>query len=502
VLDLDVVRDVLAKAHAKRNPEKVEKNDRILDRGLADGAALPWRPARPYELTDEGLSQRLLDEHGHHLRYVTEWGKWIGYDGKSWRLAGDTAPAMLSMRDLTTSLRDEAEYVGGARGKALQGAARKCASASGAASVVRMASPLPRFRIGIDALDPAPMLLGCANGVIDLGNGALHEHHPSHLITSSTHLAYDADAMCPRWDRFMREVCCDDLDLVRYLQRAIGYTLTAHTTEHALFFLYGGGANGKSTFLNVLGRLLGEYATTCSAELVLAKKHEQHPTAIAALYGKRLAIVGEVDDGRAWDEATVKNLTGGDVITARRMREDNWLFRPIHKLWIAGNYRPGVRGCDNGIWRRMRLIPFEANFHGNEDRHLMAKLTAELPGILAWAVRGCVAWQREGLEMPQAIAKATSEYRDEQNFFGAFAEECLEVVPNVQEHQLSRAQVVQMYTQWAIRNGAPTLGARAIAERLRAVGPVGEHRSNGVVYWTCLRVRPRNLAPEKSNAPN
>jgi putative DNA primase/helicase len=355
--------------------------------------------------------------------------------------------------------------------------------------VVRMASPLNKLRISAAQLDPHPMFLSCVNGTIDLDRAALLDHDPEHLITGATEIIYNPDAPCPTWDRFMSEICDGDIDLVAYLQRAVGYSLTARVEEQCLFFLYGNGANGKSTFLAVLQRMLGDYATTCSADLILTKRHEQHPTAIAQLFGKRLAIVGEVDDGRSWDEATVKNLTGSDVITARRMREDAWTFEPRHKLWIAGNYRPGVRGVDNGIWRRMRLIPFTASFRGREDRDLMRKLTLELPGILAWAVRGAQQWARHGLETPARVQAETDEYRAEQDFFRAFMEETFEITQH-EEDRAARSQIVQLYEQWRIRNGAPVLTARGISERIRAHG-VGEAKTNGITYWTRIKMRPR-----------
>lgn len=492
VLSLDVVRAALHTAHARRNPDpiKIAKNDGILDRGLADGMAVPWKPARPYELTDEGLSDRLRDEHGTRLRYVTEWSKWIGYDGKRWVTSGDSAPAFLAVRELTAALRDESEYVGGDRGKALRGASRRLASAGGAASVVRMAVPLDALRIRLADLDPHPMFLACANGTIDLERGALIDHDPEHMISGATPIAYDSTAACPTWDRFMREVCDDDLDLVTYLQRAVGYSLTARTDEQCLFFLYGNGGAGKSTFLGTVQHVLGDYATTCSADLILTKRHEQHPTAIAALFGKRLAIVGEVDDGRSWDEATVKSLTGSDVIAARRMREDMWTFTPRHKLWIAGNYRPSVRGIDNGIWRRMRLVPFTASFKGREDRALTQKLQRELPGILAWAVRGAQQWARYGLETPERVQRETDEYRIEQDFFRSFFEESFELTQHA-EDRVARSQLVQLYEQWRIRNGMPQLGARSIAERARANG-AGEVKASGITYWTRIKMRPRH----------
>lgn len=487
VLTHEAVHSALHGAHARRNPDAVVKNDLILLRGMEDGKAMPWRPARPYELTDAGLSQRLLDEHGEHLRYVGVWGKWLGFDGAVWRTAGDAAPAFLAVRDLAASMRDEAEYVGGKRGTALRAAARRYSSAGGAAALIRMASPLPKFRIAVEELDPAGMLFACANGVVDLSNGNLHEHLASHYMTASTRVAYDPRASAPTWERFVREVCCDDVALVRYLQRAVGYTLTGYVHEQCLFFLYGDGANGKSTFINILQRVLGEYSTVVGADLVLSKRHEQHPTAIASLHGRRMAAVLEVDDGRPWDEATVKNLTGSDTVTARRMREDFWTFTPKHKLWIAGNYRPTVRGVDNGIWRRMRLVPFNASFVGREDTKLTERLLCELPGILAWAVQGASAWSREGLVTPPSVLEETKAYREEQDFFSAFVAESLEVT-RADEFRVARSQVAQLYEQWRTRNGASQLSARGIAERLRRHG-VGESNVMGVRYWTGLKIR-------------
>jgi P4 family phage/plasmid primase-like protien len=489
VLGRAEVRGILAAAHAARNPAAVEKNDAILDRGLDDGAAAPWIPAAWYDLTDDALAAKLARECGGRLRYVPEWRKWIGWSGRAWRHVGDDGAAFEGVRDLAAALRTEAEYADDARAKALRGAARKLASFAGASSVERMARRRVEFVEGAAAWDADPWLLGTPNGTLDLRNGTLHEPLAEHRITRSTRAAFDLDARAPVWRSFVEQVTGGDPEFAAYLQRAVGYSLTAHHSEQCLFFLYGDGANGKSTFVNAILHALGDYATSTPSDLLLRSNTDKHPTGLAGLFGRRFVASTEVDDGRSWDEPLVKLITGGDPIQARRMREDFWEFRPTHKLWISGNYRPGVRGHDAGIWRRLRLIPFTESFRGRPDRALGAKLEGEAAGILAWAVEGCLRWQREGLAEPARVLEATADYREDQDHFGQFVAERLDVRA---DGHLDRQTLIALYATWAHANGAPILSARGLAERARKLPEVCETKREGRRGWQGLAVRSAN----------
>jgi P4 family phage/plasmid primase-like protien len=490
ILDGRDVREALRAAHRARTevPALVEKNDRIVEIALADGAAKPWIPSPWGPLHDQGLADRLVRDHGERLRYVPTWGKWLEYDGGRWssQLAG--AEITSSIRALARSLSDESEQVSDGRAKALRAASTALGSNARIQAVRSRASSDERIHVTVDDLDRNPLHLVCANGTIDLESGELLESLPTHLDTRSTRQAYDRAAPCPRWERFLLEVCQNDVELVDYLHRAVGYSIQGTTAEQCLFFLHGDGSNGKSVFLDVLGVILGEYGTTMARDLLIEKRGaSEHLTTIASLQGARLAISSEVNEGAAWNESLVKSLTGSDRITARRMREDEWTFQPTHKLWLSGNYRPTVKGSDHGIWRRMRLIPFHAEFApGQIDRNLPEKLRAEAPGILAWAVRGCIAWQRRGLDMPRAVREATEDYRAESDVIGLWLSESFEITGESQD-RIPRATLYASWQAWCARNGQAPWSAKVVAERMRR--RVGEAKIEGTRVWTGIRAR-------------
>jgi len=278
-----------------------------------------------------------------------------------------------------------------------------------------------------DAFDRDPWLFNVENGTINLQTGELRPHRQTDMITKIAPVAYVADADCPRWDAFLARVL-PDLEVRVVVQRYLGYCLTASVREQVLQFAYGAGANGKSVLLDVMLAIFGDYGLRAAADLVLAKHGETHPTELADLEGRRLVVVSEIEQGKAWAESLIKRITGDTTITARKMRQDFYSFAASHKLVIAANTKPTVRGTDHAIWRRMRLIPFEVTIPPAErDKDLVGKLLEEGPGILAWLVRGCLDWQRDGLGASTAIEVATEEYQHDQDVLGHWIAETCEL---------------------------------------------------------------------------
>lgn len=416
-------------------------------------------------LTDLGNAERLAATHGKDLRYCTGLG-WLAWDGRRWT-RDDTGEVLRRAKLTVRSIYSEASRV---ESEERRSAIAKWATASEAAprieAMVRLARTERPIAIRVEELDADPWALNAANGTIDLRTGELRPHCRADLITKIAGCSFDAAATCPTWDGFLARVVPDD-SVRQFLQRFTGYALTGDVREHILVFAHGPGANGKSTFTETGLALLNDYARTAAPELLLAKSQAAHPTEQADLLGLRLVVCQEVEDGRRWSEVTVKQLTGGDRIAARRMREDFFSFTPTHKLLVAANHKPGVRGTDHAIWRRMRLVPFDVVIPDAEkDPRLPAKLRAELPGILAWAVRGCLDWQRDGLGMPAAVAAATDTYRAEQDVLGQFIDDCcvIETFATVRATGLYQA-----YTRWALDSGERTITqtrfGRAILER-------------------------------------
>ena len=286
---------------------------------------------------------------------------------------------------------------------------------------------------------------------------------------------YDPDAKCPIWERFLNEVFGEDAGLVEFVQRAIGYSLTGAVIEHVLIVLYGLGSNGKTTLIDALHALLGPYAQHAPPDLLLARRGEHHPTELATLAGARLVTAAETGEGRRLAESLVKQLTGGDPITARRMREDFWQFKPEFTLWLATNHKPQIRGTDHAIWRRIHLIPFNQTFHEPEtrkapqkDKTLPGQLREELTGILAWAVRGCLAWQKDGLKTPESVRQATEGYRLEQDVLAAFLEECCGVFDKRAEAGAS--ELYEAYKRWCDHSGERAESQKSFGTRLRERG--------------------------------
>jgi len=449
---------------------------------------------RRYPHSQRGNGQRFADANGEGVRYCHPWRKWLVYDGRRWS-EDNTGEIMRRAKETVVSIYLEAaKSEDEVLRKRLNDWARSSDSKAGCEALLVMAQSEDGIPVLPDAFDADPWLFNVANGTIDLRTGELHPHDPADLITKIAPVAYDPKAKCPRWERFLLECMGGDVELVEYLRRVVGYSLTGDVREHALFFLHGNGANGKSTFVGTLLEVMGDYGTPGAPDLLLAKRGEAHPTEQADLFGARLVSCQEVEQNRYWAETTVKQLTGGDRIKARRMREDFWYFEPTHKFLVSGNHKPLVRGSDDGIWRRIKAIPFEVSFLGREDKGLSAKLKAELPGIQAWAVRGCLEWQRDGLQDPPQVLAATADYREEQDTIGRFLEDRCE---QGEGFRVTRSHLRRAYERWCEEEGETyKMQPRAFAEALRSKGiadvasirsPGGRGPERG---WEGLRLRP------------
>jgi putative DNA primase/helicase len=352
-----------------------------------------------------------------------------------------------------------------------------------------------------EALDADPWLLNVKNGTLDLRTGTLGPHRRDALITKTAPVAYDVSATAPTWTAFLDRAMGGDASLVGYLQRLVGYALTGALREHVLVFLYGAGANGKSTFLSTIHTLLGEYATPAPRGVLFRSRGERHPTELATFFGRRFVTCSEIEEGQVFDEALVKDLTGGDRIECRRMREDFWMFTPTHKLFLAGNHKPTIRGDDEGIWRRMKLVPWTVTIPEHErDTTLLERLRAELPGILRWAVEGCLDWQTRGLSEPDGVRGATAAYRAENDALGEFFR--LHVVFEARA-SISRRELRRAYETWCTDNGHSPQAARRFSARLRESGVVGTNVRAGLQVldgWRNVRLVNARELDERAKA--
>jgi putative DNA primase/helicase len=416
---------------------------------------------QPY--TDLGNARRLVAAHGNDLRHNPQTAAWLAWDGCRW--APDaTGEARRRAKAVVDAMVTQLATCPAGRRKRLFAHWTRSQAAARIEAMIHLAATEPGIPVLVADLDADPWALNTRSGVVDLRTGDLTRHDRRSLVTKLAPIDIDPRAGCPAWLHFLKWAMCGDEALVEFLQRAVGYSLTGLTVEQCMIFSHGHGENGKSTFHTVLQALLGDYAIAAAPDLLLTTAHEQHPTGTADLVGRRLVVVQEADEGRRLAEGTLKQLTGGDRIKARRMRQDFFEFDPTHKIWMGANHKPQVRGTDHAIWRRIYLVPWEARVDPVErDKHYAARLLAELPGILNWAIVGCEAWQKIGLAPPPAVAGATAAYRVEQDHVGRFLEDCCILGPG---WAVTAAKLREHYERWCAENGERPWSARAMAPQL------------------------------------
>lgn len=379
-------------------------------------------------LTDTGNAERLADLARGQILFATS-KVWLAWDGKRWVRDAAEVNALRWAKKVTEGILREAKMIKShKRRDRLERHCSRSESAARQTAMLRLVVREPGMSVGMEVFDRNHMLLNVENGTIDLENGTLYEHNAQDWITKLAHVEYDADALCPRWEQFLKEIFLDNTEVIEFVQRAVGLSLTGNVSEEVLLILCGSGANGKTTFLEVVAEVLGDYAHTVSPEVVLARcgsDNNLQAANRAELFGRRLVYMQETEKRRQLSVATVKALTGSDRITACRKYENPVTFEPTHKIWLSTNHRPEVDEVAHAIWRRICLVPFEKTFtEESRDNHLREKLRAESKGILAWAVRGCAEWQRIGLAAPESVQRATATYRAEQDIVGRFFEGC------------------------------------------------------------------------------
>lgn len=448
------------------------------------GGAHP--PREGYLCTDTGNAERLRDRHGADLRYCHPWGRWLVYDGASFRVDDRGAVVGLA-KDAARSVFEEAkEAPDDEAAKRLGKWASSSLSESKLRSMLTLAQSEPGIPVLPEEMDISKDLLNVLNGTIDLSTGELREHRRGDLITKIAPVEYDPGALAPTWSATLERVLPSE-EVRAFFKRLCGYAITGDVSEHVLPVLYGTGANGKSTVLNALLEAVGEYGMQAAPDLLVSKSGG-HPTEVADLFGMRLAASIEVEDGRRLAESLVKQLTGGDKIRARRMRQDFWQFDPTHTAFLCTNHKPEIKGTDNAIWRRIRLIPFTETIPpAEQDKKLPEKLRAELPGILAWCVEGCLEWRRAGLQAPDEVRKATGAYRSEMDVIGAFLRDECEAGG---DFKATLKDVYGRYEEWCEEGGERAESKRKFNARLTERGRFADRRSGpgGLREWHGLRL--------------
>jgi putative DNA primase/helicase len=436
-------------------------------------------------LTDLGNAERLVARHGRDLRYCHPWGCWIVWDRRRWAI-DKIAAARHRARETVRAIGREASREGDdEHRKALFRWALTSEKRDRISALLHLAEAEAGVPVLPEALNTDPFAFNCANGTIDLRTGKLRPHRRDDMITQLCPLDYDPYAPCPLWLGtlgffFHREDSRVKEELIGYWQRLCGYALLGVIRDHVMPVAYGTGSNGKSTILGTLLDVLGpDYAMKCPPDMLMARKTDSHPTDRADLFGKRLVVAIETESGRRLNETMVKELTGADRIRARRMRENFWEFNPTHTLIMATNHKPVVRGTDHGIWRRIKLVPFTVTVDdANADKAMCEKLKSEFSGILAWCIRGCLAWRERGLDAPSEVIEATEGYRKEQDVIGAFLEERCLTGP---QYRVKAGALYEQYKLWSESCNEFVVTQRAFGESIQEKG-IEKRVSNGKWY--------------------
>jgi putative DNA primase/helicase len=352
-------------------------------------------------------------------------------------------------------------------------------------SVVALAKGFPAVAFDARAFDADPFLLNTDEGVVDLRTGKLRDARDGEFFTKLAGTHYDPDAKCPRWLQFLDEVFCDGIQT--FVQRLVGMSITGSQAEQVLPICYGTGANGKSTFLDVIRYVMGDYALACGSDTFLRRENKSATNDLARLAGARFVTSIETEDGRTLSEGLVKSVTGGDPITARFLFREFFEFVPQFTLWLATNHRPIVRGTDFAIWRRLVLIPFQNSFQGAaRENNLAQRLRDEAPGILAWAVRGCLAWQIDGLRTPEAVRIATETYRSDMDVLRPFFDDRCVIGA---DESVAAADLYTTYRAWAEKNGERIATSQAFGRRLNDRGFRSE-RTTRARMWRGISLAP------------
>jgi putative DNA primase/helicase len=464
---------------------KSDDRVRTADPPTTPGAKLTAELAKLGE-TDTDNAERFARRFGGKVIYTRGQG-WLVHDGKRWRrddLLQVTELAKKTARRIATESRH-------LRDNAARAARSKFSVHSLSKGALDRMLDLAKSLVGVEDkwLDADHWLLNVENGTIDLRTGRREKHDPRDLLTKLAPVRADRGAKCPLFKKFLRRITGDDDGLRSFIQKAVGYSLTGITTEQVFFFVHGkSGNNGKSTLVNLVRDVLGDYGCHTPTETLLVKQYDNNiPADLARLAGTRMVTAIEADANRHLAEAKIKAMTGGEPIVARFMRQNFFSFVPEYKLWLVANDRPRVRGTDQAFWRRVRVIPLGVEIPRKErDQKLSEKLRDEWPGILAWAVRGCLKWQAEGLSQPKAVRSATKGWHREMDHLKKFVGEQLIFAPG---HKIPASQLFDLYKKWCAANGEDPLTVQAFKAKLQEANDITHTRVKGKSWWRGIKLR-------------
>lgn len=444
---------------------------------------------------DVGNSVRFASQHQEHLRYCRSVG-WLSFDGKRWKEASDDEVMRLAKLTAKSIYKEAYEEKDRERSWELGKHANRSESEPRLRAMVSLAKSEFGMTVDVKELDTAPHLFNVINGTIDLKTGELQEHKHEDFITKLSPVCYNPNSQAPRFEQFLNEVFGGDVELIKFIQRAIGYSLTGETREQVFFILHGGGENGKSVFINVLLELLNEYAKQTPTETLVQKKAGVMSNDLARLRGARFVSAVETETSHRLAASLLKQMTGEDTIPARFLYREHFEYKPAFKLWLATNHLPQIKDNSHAMWRRIKIIPFDRTFSNEErDSQLFEKLKGELDGILAWCVRGAVEWYAKGLGNSDLVKIATSEYRAEMDTLAPFIQERCETGNH---NTVTIAEITQAYYEWCEENDCAPLNKAELSRQLNQRGfksdkinitAAGERKRTTARVWKGISLR-------------
>ena len=418
-------------------------------------------PGPGFEPTDIGNAELFAKLHGQHARFVVGIG-WLLYDGLRWQ--PDKSNQILSLAKLAVKEIADLEW------------RQKSQTFGRLRSMVKLAQP--EMTTDGYQFDRDPWLLNCMNGTVDLRTGDIHDNNLKDLITKLVPLDYDPEASAPLWSEFLAQVLPDS-ELRAYVQRAVGYSLTGRVDEQVLFFCLGKGRNGKSVFLETLQEMVADYGCNTPTSTVLTKSRGI-PNDIARLRGSRFVTLSETGQDQKFDEPKLKDMTGGDTVSARFLRKEFFDFKMAGKLWLRGNHQPVITGLDDGIWRRFHVVPFDVQIHeADVDKKLPDKLREELPGILTWAIQGAMLWNDVSLKAPEIVTEAVQQYRKDSDVIGQFIEAHCIIGP---EYKVAATTLYQSFREFAKQNGEKVISQTEFG---RSLGNRGFKKKHSGITYRC-----------------
>ncbi|GAB0170523.1 phage/plasmid primase, P4 family [Lysinibacillus sp. CTST325] len=418
------------------------------------------KPKKKFRLNELGNAERIAYEYGHAIRFVSEIG-WMLWDGKRWKYDNKLQIERIANKVLRELEKSEDDME--------KSWARKCGKRNIRMNSIKDLMPLvPAER---EEFDRHKFLFNCSNGILNLRTGKLQQHDRELRLSKLANVEFEEKAQCPTWLSFLQQIFKGDNDLIDYMQRLIGYSMTGDISEQGMYFLVGGGSNGKSTFINIIKAMMGDYGLQTKSDTFIKKKNDGANNDIARLVGSRFVSAVESEEGEKLQESLVKTITGGEPILARFLRQEFFEFLPEFKVFFTTNHKPIIGGVDEGIWRRVKIIPFTLNLKPHErDKKLEEKLSLEMSGILNWALEGCMKWQQSGLKEPKVVVDATGNYKEEMDILGPFLDERCYMDPKDTATKIEAKELFNIYSNWCYAAGERSISNRAFYRMLETKG--------------------------------